>query len=390
MVLADFEKTTVIVPTYNRGPLLVETLESLLAQTMLPDEIIVVDDGSPDDTAARMAAYEGRIRYVRKENSGKADTLNRTIPTVKNEFVWIVDDDDIILPHTHELLSGLLRDNPEAGFAYGRYDRFTVNEATGAMNRFDGGHWRVVEPDLFFLATLQDFFAHHPGLLVRKSAYDAVGPFSMNYSRSEDYEMLVRLARQFGCVGTQEIVFLQRQHDDPRVGGLVGQDKRFARWIFEQQEMFKEVRETGSLTDYLPKGTVTGSDLSPALTRQALITRGTVMARKKLWDFAFEDLRAACHVAGTDGRLNAREIWAIREALFSKYGCPELTADPSIAARLVALRTEGPTGRAIAKTFARALAWFIRKAVTQGKMGEAAQLSRLALSLVTAPVPEKA
>lgn len=390
MVLGGLEKTTVIVPTYNRGPLLVETLESLLGQTVIPDEIIVVDDGSPDDTAARMAAYEGRVRFVRKENSGKADTLNRTIPTVKNELVWIVDDDDIILPHTHELLSGLLRQNPQASFAYGRYDRFTVNETTGARKRFDGGHWRVVEPDMFFLATLQDFFAHHPGLLVRKSAYDAVGPFSMNYSRSEDYEMLVRLARQFGCVCTQDIVFLQRQHDDPRVGDLVGQDKRFARWIFEQQEMFKEVRETGSLTDYLPKGAVTGSDLSPALTRQALITRGTVMMRKKLWDFAFEDLHAACQVAGADGGLNARELWAIREALFSKYGCPELTADPSIATRLLALRTEGPAGRAIAKTFARALVWFIRKAVTQGKMGDAAQLSRLALNLIAAPVPGKA
>ncbi len=390
MVLSEFEKTTVIVPTYNRGPLLVETLESLLAQSLPPDEIIVVDDGSPDDTSARMAAYEGRVRYVRKENSGKADTLNQTIPQVKNDFIWIVDDDDLILPHTHELLSGLLRANPDAGFAYGRYDRFTVNEATGAMNRFDGGHWRVVEPDLFFLATLQDFFAHHPGLLVRKSAYQAVGPFSMNYSRSEDYEMLVRLARQFTCVGTGEIVFLQRQHDDPRVGGLVGQDKRFARWIYEQQEMFKEVRQTGSLTDYLPKSTAAGSERTPAQTRQALITRGTVMARKKLWDFAFEDLRAACQLPGTEGRLNAREIWAIREALFSKYGCPELTEDPSIAERLLALRAEGPAGRAIAKTFARALAWFIRKAVTQGKVGEAAQLSRMALGLVTAPVPEKA
>lgn len=390
MALDKFDKTTVIVPTFNRGPLLIETLESILAQTLAPDEIIVVDDGSPDDTAERMAAYAGRVRYIRKENSGKADTLNRIIPTVANPLIWIVDDDDIVMPEALETLSGLLRDNPQAGIAYGRYERFTA-DAAGGRNRIPGGYWRTVDAEDFFLATLQDFFAHHPGLLVRKAAYDAAGPFSLNYSRSEDYEMLIRLARLVPAAGTDDIVFLQRQHDDPRVGGLVGQDKRFARWIFEQQEMFREVRQTGSLTDYLRRSEITGGELSPALYRQALITRGTVMARKKLWDHAFEDLHAACNVAGAQGALNARETWAIRQALFSKYECAELTADPVIAAGLIELRSKGPVGRAIARTFARALAWFIRKAATRGKVSDAAILSRLALTLAISPrIAEKA
>ena len=376
-------KVTAIIPTFNRGPLLVETLESVLGQSRAPDEVIVADDGSVDDTSARMARYSNRIRYVRKENSGKADTLNQIIPVAAGELIWIVDDDDIVLPDALETLEGLLASDPEAEFSHGRHDRFTVNEATGKTHRFDGGHWRDVSPEMFFLATLQDFFVHHPGLLVRKSAYEAAGPFSQKYSRSEDYEMLLRLARRYRGASTQKVVFLQRQHDDPRVGGLVGKDRRYARWQVEEQEMFTEVRRTGSLTDYLPRGTVTGEALSPDLRRQALITRATVMARKKLWHFAFEDFDAASAPGMPGEPLNASEIRVVREALFSKYGCPELLDDPAVADGLLALRSKGPVGVGIARTFARSLAWFIRRALGERRFGDAALLSGLALRLAS-------
>lgn len=379
--MTPITRTSVIIPTFNRGPLLVETLESVFGQTRAPDEIIVADDGSPDDTPERMAAYEGRIRYVRKANSGKADTLNQIIPAAAGDLIWIVDDDDIVLPDALETLVGLLDADPEAGFAYGRYERFAVDEASGEMRRFDGGHWRDVAPEAFLLATMQDFFVHHPGLLVRKSAYEAAGPFSLKYSRSEDYEMLIRLARSCRGAGTQKIVFLQRQHDDARAGGLVGRDERYTRWQVEEQEMFTEVRRTGRLADYLMSAAAAGETLSPALKREALITRGSVMARKKLWHFAFEDFDAACGPEMPAGPLDAREIRAIREALFSKYGCPELLDDPFVAEGLLALRGRGPVGAGIAGTFARALAWFIRRSLSEGRLGEAARLSGLALRL---------
>ncbi|MFN3314557.1 MAG: glycosyltransferase family 2 protein [Hyphomonas sp.] len=389
-MMTSIAKTTVIIPTFNRGPLLVETLESVLSQTREPDEIIVADDGSPDDTPERMAAYDGRIRYVRKDNSGKADTLNQIIPRAAGDLIWIVDDDDIVLPDALATLAGLLEADPEAGFAHGRYMRFTVDDTTGARRRYDGGHWRDVPSEAFLLATMQDFFVHHPGLIVRKSAYQAAGPFSLKYSRSEDYEMLMRLARKYRGVGTQNIVFLQRQHDDPRVGGLVGQDTRYARWQVEEQEMFTELRRVGTLRDYLVRGAVTGETLSPELKRQALITRGSVMARKALWHFAFEDFAAACAPDMPAGKLSAREIQAIREALFSKYGCPELLDDPAVEAGLLPLRGKGPVGAEMARTFARALAWFIRRALSEGRYADAARLSGLALKLAAPGLPAKA
>lgn len=383
--MTEEPKTTVILPTFNRASLLVETIESLLAQTLVPAEIIVADDGSTDDTSNRMKAFEGRIRYIRKANTGKADTLNQVLPLARFPLIWIMDDDDLALPHALETLTGMLSDRPELGFAYGRYDRFFVDEKTRQVVRYDGGHWRTVSSEDFLLVTMQDFFAHHPGLLVRKSVYDRVGPFSLKFTRSEDYEMLIRIARASKGVGTDQIVFLQRTHDGVRTGGLVGEDQRFARWKLDEQGILTEVRLNGTLCDFLARGSTDGGGLNDAQTREALIARGSVMFRKRLWDFAFEDFRAASAIRNVSPQLTDREIASIRMAPFSKYTCPELVTDPNIAQRLVELRNEGDVGKAIAKVFARSLVWFIRRAIKGGKLRDAAYLSHLATALLFAP-----
>ncbi len=383
--MTHFETTTVILPTFNRAALLVETLESLFAQTLAPAEIIVIDDGSTDDTPARMAAYEGRIRYVRKPNSGKADTLNQALPLAQHPLIWIMDDDDLALPHALETLTRMLSGRPGLGFAYGRYERFFVEPETGQIIRYNGGHWRTVPPEDFLLTTMQDFFAHHPGLLVRKAVYEDVGPFSLKFTRSEDYEMLIRIARAAEGRGTDDILFLQRQHDGIRVGGLSNEDERFARWKLDEEGILTDVRQTGSLHDFLARGSTDGGPLTPVQTREALIARGSVMCRKRLWEFAFEDFRAASRILDPGPDLSPREIASIRMALFSKYTCPEIVTDVSIARRLLALRREGEVGKAIAKAFARALLWFIRRAVEGGKLKDAAYLTRLAIDLRMLP-----
>jgi len=375
------DKTTVIVPTFNRANLLAETLDSILNQSIAPAEIIVADDGSTDDTPEKVAKFAGKVQYIRKENSGKADTLNRLIPHIKSPLVWIVDDDDIVLPHALETLAGLLRDHPQAGFAYGPYNRFVIDAQSGTRKELNCGYWRNVEPDDFLVATLQDFFAHHPGLLVRKECYDRVGPFSRNYSRSEDYEMLVRLARAYSSASTRDILFLQRQHDDPRVGGLVGEDARHKRWQKEERDLLTQVRENNHPTDFLPRRFGADLPLTPQLEREALIVRAAILARKKLWALAAEDFVSACAPGRPETPLNAREIAAVRQSVFSKYGFPELIQSDDVQKVFLPLRDLNVVGVQIAQTYARALVWFIRRALESGRLGDAARISALALKL---------
>lgn len=352
------ERTSVIIPTFNREKFLVEALESVLAQTLQPAEILVMDDGSTDNTSARMHTYGDRIKYIAKENSGKADTLNQALKRVQHPLVWIMDDDDIAQPDALENMTRLIDGQQEYGLAYGKYNRFHIEDGKDERIIRDGGYWAECEEESFFPTLLQDFFVHHPGMLVRKTAYDAAGPFSLKYPRLEDYEMLVRLAQVTRAKKTDSIVFLQRQHDGDRVGGLEAAN-RTQRWIDEEKLFFSELYDTLPLQSYIPAAS--NDELPELEKREALIQRGVIMARKKLWNLTISDFTTACDIKA-EISLRPKETQALRQILFSKYGCPEIVSDQTISKRLKQIAKLSAVGRSIAKTIARGQIWFVRNA----------------------------
>lgn len=91
---------SVVIPTYNRAHLMIRALQSVLQQTHSPAEIIVVDDGSEDDTQDRVAAFGDRVQYVRQENAGAAAARHRGMQTAVSDWVAFLDSDDYWAP-TH-------------------------------------------------------------------------------------------------------------------------------------------------------------------------------------------------------------------------------------------------------------------------------------------------
>jgi glycosyltransferase involved in cell wall biosynthesis len=91
-------RVSVVIPTYNRSELVVQAIESVLAQTYTDFEIIVADDGSTDDTAARIQPYLDRIIYAKQRNRGVAAARNTGIRLAKGEFVCFLDSDDLWEP----------------------------------------------------------------------------------------------------------------------------------------------------------------------------------------------------------------------------------------------------------------------------------------------------
>ena len=89
---------TVIVPTFNREKFLPECIDSLLRQTVMPDQILIVDDGSTDGTGTVASSFPAPVEYYRKENGGKSTALNFALKHCTGDFVWIFDDDDIAHP----------------------------------------------------------------------------------------------------------------------------------------------------------------------------------------------------------------------------------------------------------------------------------------------------
>ncbi|WHZ23952.1 MAG: hypothetical protein OJF47_003064 [Nitrospira sp.] len=184
---------TVVIPTYNRGPLLTKAIESALAQEQKGElfdlEIIVVDDCSPDETADIAAKYPG-VQYVRlPKNLGASGARNAGIKRAQGKYVALLDDDDEFLTHKLMVQVPILEADPEVGVVYGQ------SVVTGSDNPLLlwpdwGPSGQVFEEFL----TRTDDFLHPPTWLVRRELFEAAGWFDETHRTMEHYDMALRLA----------------------------------------------------------------------------------------------------------------------------------------------------------------------------------------------------
>ena len=107
-------RVSVVIPTYNRADLIGRTIASVLAQSLPPDEVIVVDDGSTDDTEAVVATFGPRVRYVRQDNAGVSVARNRGAGLAGGRWIAFMDSDDLWSPRKLELQLGVMERVSEA------------------------------------------------------------------------------------------------------------------------------------------------------------------------------------------------------------------------------------------------------------------------------------
>lgn len=112
---------SVVIPAYKAERTIARPLESLLAQTVPPDEILVVDDGSPDDVAGAVASFGDRVKYVRKPNGGAASARNLGIDVARGDLIAFLDADDYWEPAKLEKQVAVFRDHPEVGLVAARF-----------------------------------------------------------------------------------------------------------------------------------------------------------------------------------------------------------------------------------------------------------------------------
>ena len=114
-------RISVIIPTYNRARFIGEAIQSVLDQTYPAWEIVVLDDGSTDDTAHVVAMFGDRVKYIYQDNAGESAARNVGFFASRGEWVSFLDSDDRMLPHNLETLASLLAARPEVAVAYGWY-----------------------------------------------------------------------------------------------------------------------------------------------------------------------------------------------------------------------------------------------------------------------------
>ncbi|MEZ6012786.1 MAG: glycosyltransferase [Hyphomonas sp.] len=368
---------SVLIPTYNRADWLIECLESIFAQTRRPDEIIVIDDGSTDDTLERLKAYGSEIRVLTQENSGKSAALNRALPVAKGELIWIVDSDDLVTPDGLEILLAALEADPEAGFAYGRHDRFETGP-DGRKRWMPTGYWEVCEPEDFLFETLLDMFVHQPAMLVKRELYERAGAFDESFIRSQDYEMLLRLATLGRPAPARRIVFHQRQHEGPRgtAAHVIWYADRERCWQRFDKIIFERLYDTLPLSKYLPND---DRQTEPGAIRRAFIRRGVVMARKNLWTVAGADFEKAARMS--DKPLSLEEAADLRRLFMRKYAADDIVLMPEVKKLLLSLKQISVAGASMSVVIGRALVWRVRKALQGGNILMTFRLASLVINL---------
>jgi GT2 family glycosyltransferase len=190
---------SVIVPVFNGERFLHEALDSALAQTYEPVEVVVVDDGSIDGTPEILAGYGDRIRVVRQENRGLSAARNAGLAASSGEFVQFLDADDLLPEDKIARQVEYLAEHPETGVVYceGRY----FCEARPASRLTPGGRW-ITDGDILSSLTERNFIIVHSAL-VRRACLEEASGFREDLLSCEDLDMWLRLARhgvRFGFV----------------------------------------------------------------------------------------------------------------------------------------------------------------------------------------------
>ena len=221
---------SVIVPAYNSAATIASTLDSVLGQTFLAMEVIVVDDGSTDGTAAIARGMgDDRLRVLSQNNAGQAAARNYGMAAARGQYFAFIDTDDWWTPAKLAAQVAALDAHPEAGMAYS----WTV--LVDDDRQPIGG--RVEAPfsgRVHGLLLVTDFISSGSNALVRRDAIAQVGPFEPDLVPSEDWAMWLRIAAEFEtvCVPKPHVLYRQRPSSS---SDNIWRQERVSRWIIDRE-----------------------------------------------------------------------------------------------------------------------------------------------------------
>jgi len=213
-----YPKVSIIIAVYNYGQYLKDALESVLKQSFADYEVIVIDDGSTDDTAKVveewMVAFKGKLRYFFQNNQGVAAARNQGILKSRGEYITFLDADDAWYWHTLYTLVSYMELERNCGLLYGNvqfYD-ITLEKLIGCRFHPDS----VLFPytgKCFDKLFLHGNFIPTSATLVRRSVFDKVGLFDHRFKCGEDLDMWVRVSAIFEIKYINEVLAKVRDHE---------------------------------------------------------------------------------------------------------------------------------------------------------------------------------
>jgi len=188
---------SVVIPSYNSAACLAGAIESVLAQTRPADELIVVDDGSEDNTGEVCVRFAGRVRYIRQENAGASTARNTGIAAARGDWLAFLDADDLWDPKKLESQLAALARHPEADFALTATLVWSARKQEYQASSYEGS----LDPDVLRreLLVRNIFTGLCSSILVRRSALEEVGGFATGKC-CEDRRLAIALLEKHRAV----------------------------------------------------------------------------------------------------------------------------------------------------------------------------------------------
>ncbi len=235
---------SVVIPAYNCAATIRETIASCFAQTLPGIEIIVVDDGSTDATAAVLAEFGSSVRVIHQENRGLAAARNAGLSQARGDFIAWLDADDVAEPQRMEIQSRVLSRYPELVLLHTEFTAFgelitdtvapyspvyyPVLRATMPSHPFyqrlalPGDELETGLPSVLFgnvtAGLISGNFVHPPTIMLRRRDLEAIGPLDESLSSGCDYDFILRASRR-GVFGYIDMPLLRYRISPAQMSG---------------------------------------------------------------------------------------------------------------------------------------------------------------------------
>lgn len=202
---------SVIIPTYNRAHFIKAAIQSVLEQTYSNLELIVVDDGSTDNTHDVVKLItDDRLLYIQQSNRGRSNARNHAISLARGKYIAFLDSDDIYLPNKIELQVNYLKNHSDVGMVY--TSAYCINEQGEMLiHRYEANVSGFIYENIAFFVPVTITL---PTVMTYKTVLNQVGGFDEKMHRFEDTDMWRRISKIYRINAIPEFTCLLRTHSD--------------------------------------------------------------------------------------------------------------------------------------------------------------------------------
>jgi len=227
---------SVIIPTYNRGWILKEAVDSVLSQDFTDFELIVVDDGSTDNTQYILNSYKKDIIVLKQNNKGVSSARNRGIASASGKYIAFLDSDDFWLPQKLSTQLDFFNTNPEALICQTEEKWIRKGVRVNPKNRHRKLSGNIFEQSIYLCLVSPS------AVMLKRNLFEKTGMFDENLPACEDYDMWLRVSCRYPVFLIDTPLIIKRGGHDDQLSRSSGLDRY-------RIQSLKKIIESNLLTD---------------------------------------------------------------------------------------------------------------------------------------------